>query len=143
MNNYEITYIISSKAPEEARDQLNADLEKHVSEMEGKIEHASAALRRQLAYPIQDEQAGFLRTLHVQLPPAEIKALRDWLKKHEHVLRTYVLQTSYREELGADVLKNLEEEAKKPVKKDEEEEKEVTMEDVEKGIEDALSEEVK
>ena len=109
MNSYEITYVISPKATEEAREQLNAELEKHVAEMEGKIEHASAALRRQLAYPILDEQAGFLRTLQIELNPAKVEDFRTWLKKQDHILRTTILNTPYREELAADTAKQLEE----------------------------------
>lgn len=144
MNTYEITYIVTSKANEEARDQLNSELEKHIGEMEGKVEYASAALRRQLAYPILDETAGFLRTINIHLDPASIHELQDWLKRNESVIRFTILNSPRREELGVDVIKQLEEQDKRAVKKtDDEPQKDVTMEDVERGIEEALTEEVK
>jgi ribosomal protein S6 len=142
MNEYEITYIISGKAADEARDQLNAEVDKRIADMEGKINHASATLRRQLAYDIKKEKTGFVRVLSVALAPANIAAVHAFLKKNESVLRFSILNTPYREELPANVLASLEDAIVKPKTATDKPAKEVTMEDVEKGIEEALTEDV-
>ena len=145
MNEYEITYIISGKAADEARDTLNSDVEKRIADLEGKINHASAALRRQLAYELNKEKTGFVRVLSVTLDPSKIADIHTLLKKNTNILRFAILNTPYREELPSDALTNLEEEASKAKAAKEapkEPAKEVTMEDVEKGIEDALTEDV-
>lgn len=141
MSEYEITYIVSAKAGDEGRDTLNTDFEKQLSTLEGKMEHSTAALRQQLAYPIKDERTAFVRTVQITLDPGKLAELHRFLTKNEYVLRFTVLNTPRREELPTDLLKELGEDApkrapRKPAKK-------VTMEDVEKGIEDALTEEIK
>lgn len=141
MSEYEITYIVSGKAGDEGRDRMNADFEKQLTDLEGKLEHGSAALRRQLAFPIKAEVTGFVRTVQITLDPSKLTELQQFLKKNEYVLRFTILNTPRREELPADLMKALEEESPKRVPK--KPAKEVTMEDVEKGIEDALTEEVK
>lgn len=143
MSEYEITYIIDGKASDEARDQLAADFERQVADIEGKIAHASAALRRQLAYPIKRERTGFLRVVNLTLDPSRLMSLQQFLSKHEHVLRFTVLNTPYREELPADVMRSVTEAAAKPRASAKKPAKKVTMEDVEKGIEEALTEDVK
>jgi len=141
MNEYEITYIINTKAGEEGRDSLNAEVEKKIADMEGKIEHASAALREQLAFPIQDQPAGFIRVMNIALDPAAISKLDLFFKKNKHILRYMILSTPRREELPGDLLQKLHEESGKS-RSAKKEDKEVSMQDVEKGIEDALSEDV-
>lgn len=141
MNEYEITYIVSTKTGDEGRDKVNADFEKHLGKLEGKMEHSTAALRRQLAYPIKDERTAFIRTVQITLDPGKLAELHRFLTKNEYVLRFTVLNTPRREELPAELLKGLGEEAPKRTPK--KLAKEVTMEDIEKGIEDALTEEIK
>jgi len=89
-----------------------------------------------------------LRSIQIELNPTKIDDIREMLKRHKNVLRFTILNTPKRDEVSAELLekaqqkpgqeqkKKTEEPAKKPAKK-------VTMEDVEKGIEEALSEEVK
>lgn len=141
MNEYEITYIVSGKTADEARDQLNTEVEKRIADLEGKITHASAALRRQLAYALNKEKTGFVRMINVTLDPGKISDMQTFLRKNDSILRFTILNTPYREELPSNVLTDLEEDAAKP-KVTTKEAKEVTMEDVEKGIEDALTEDV-
>lgn len=145
MNEYEITYIISGKAADETREALNTDVEKRIADLEGKITHASAALRQQLAYELNKEKTGFVRVLSIALEPSKIADIHALLKKNTNILRFAILNTPYREELPSNALSNLEDEAAKAKAEKESpkaEAKEVTMEDVEKGIEDALTEDV-
>ncbi|MBI1833372.1 MAG: 30S ribosomal protein S6 [Candidatus Andersenbacteria bacterium] len=146
MNTYEITYIISPKTVDEDRDKLNGELEEKISALEGKIERASAALRRQLSYPIAKERAGFLRTINVLIAPEKIADIHDWLKRNAGVLRFTILNTPPREAINADMIREMlttDKKALVPKATKKAEEKKVTMEDVEKGIEDVLTEEVK
>lgn len=145
MNEYEITYIISTKAGEEGRDAVNAEVEKKIADMEGKVEHASAALREQLAYPVHGNTAGFVRVVNITLDPSEAAKLNTFFKKHKDVLRYTILSTPRREALPGDLLQKLSDETNKArdaKRAEAAEEKEVTMQDVEKGIEEALSEDI-
>ncbi len=146
MNEYEITYLIDPQLDEEAREELNRSVDGKVTELSGTVSSSSPVLRRKLAYPVAKTHSAFLRTIHIQLDPEHIGMIQDMLKRHKSVLRFSILNTPQREDMEEKIMANLQEArasikkpgARKPVAK-----KEVTMAEVEKGIEEALSEEVK
>ncbi|MEX1112436.1 MAG: 30S ribosomal protein S6 [Candidatus Andersenbacteria bacterium] len=142
MNQYEITYLIDPQVNEEARTELNSAVDGKVNELKGKVSHSSPTLRHKLAYPIVKKQSAFMRSMHIELDPSEVAALHDFLKRNDSVMRFNLITTPYREGVSPEALKQKEETTKKkPMAK--KEAKEVTMADVEKGIEEALTEEVK
>lgn len=144
MNEYEITYLINPNVTEEARDELNAAVDKKIAELKGSITHAAPTLRRKLAYPVGNTNSAFLRALHVQLDPSHINDVQSMLKKTNGVLRVTILNTPFRKDLDAEFIEKVQTKSpNKKAKKASKPQKEVTMEDVEKGIEDALTEEVK
>lgn len=143
MNQYEITYLIDPQVNEEAREELNVAIDSKISELKGKVDNSKPTLRRKLAYPIDKKQSVFMRNMHIELDPAALADLREHLKKTNSILRVTILNTPLREGLSPETLKQRDEEAKQRKEAARKEQREVTMEDVEKGIEDALTEEVK
>ena len=145
MNQYEITYLINPNVTEEARDELNAAVDKKIAEFKGSITHSAPTLRRKLAYSIGKTNSAFLRAIHVELDPAHISDIQSMLKKNNGVIRVTILNTPFRKDLDAEFIERVQTKnpRKKNVKTAAEPQKEVTMEDVEKGIEEALTEEVK
>jgi len=147
MNQYEITYLVNPKTQETAREKLNQGVDTKISDLEGKLAHSSPTLRKNLGYAIQEERVAFVRTLQVELDPSKISDVQDMLKREKSILRFTILNTPKRQDAGTEILEKAQQKpGKEKMEKKEVEKKpakKVTMEDVEKGIEDALSEEVK
>lgn len=149
MSEYEITYVSNGTVAEEARVQLDAEVDDKIRALEGVINHASAHTPRRLFYPVKKQRSAGLRSLHVELASDKIEELQTFLKKHASILRAAILQTSHRPEVPQNIVEQLRGSrsrtatpvAKKAVRLTPA--KPVTEEDVEKGIEKALSEEVK
>ena len=148
MNTYEITYLSDPQLTEETRDELNNTVDKQITDVDGAVAHSSPSLRRKLAFPIKDKAFAFVRTMSVDLGPDKLEDVREYLKKHESIIRFTVLNTPKRSEVSAEVAEKFartkkDSRHKKKPREDRKPAKKVTMEDVEKGIEEALTEEVK
>lgn len=141
MPDYEITCLTDSQLTEEERGQLDGAIDAKVAELGGLTQYNSPHIRRRLAYPLSKQAAAFLRVIQVELPGEQIDVLRQFLKKQAGVLRATILQTPRRQEVAVDVLEPTP--SKQPAKAAAKPAKAVTMEEVEKGIEEALAEEVK
>ncbi|MGH7927893.1 MAG: 30S ribosomal protein S6 [Candidatus Binatia bacterium] len=141
---YEITYLITPQLTEEAREELMGRIGTHIEELGGKITHTSPALRRRLGYSIKNTNSAFIRTLHFELDSQQIMKLNRLLSKEEGVIRFTTLATPYREDVG-DNLEELQRlvRQRRETKDEKRPKKEVSMEEVEKGIEEALTEEIK
>lgn len=145
MREYEVTYLSDPQLNEEARAELDASVDSEVGQMKGQISHSAPNLRRRLLYPINKKLVGFSRTIQVTIDPNVIGELRTSLRKKSGLLRLMIINTPQRAEVPADIFTKASaslaegktaEAVKKPVRK-------VTMKEVEKGIEEALKEEVK
>jgi small subunit ribosomal protein S6 len=151
MNQYEITYISNPNLDESERAQLDSTIDAKITELSGNTIHTTSSLRRRLAYQIEKNTSGFLRYLHLELAPEHIATIQDWLRKENNVLRFSILATIKRPEVSAEItakyVQKKGDAKKKPVKAATRAKTKaaapVTMEDVEKGIEEALTEEVK
>lgn len=141
MSDYEITYLSNPQIAEEERGQLDAAIDGKVADLGGSISFNSPHTRRCLAYPVAKTTAAFLRMIQTELPGDQIDSLRQFLKKQAGVLRFTILNTPRRQEVPVDIMQ--EKVARQPVKAAAKPAKAVTMADVEKGIEEALTEEVK
>ncbi len=143
MSEYEITYHIDPQLDEAARDELNSTIDAEIVKESGKVVHGSNILRRKLAYEIDKKQSVFTRVVDIEIEPEYITNIHKSLQKNPSVLRFVILQTPRREDSGAKLMDQLKQSLGKgkPVVKGPA--KQVTMQDVEKGIEEALSEEVK
>lgn len=150
---YEITYLIDPKLSEDARGALCASFDEQITAAEGVITSAAPVLRKTLAYPIKHQNAAFIRAMQIEVDPAKIADLRSFLKKSESVMRLTILATAPRTRMSQELLEKHskrkgkaagnERPEKQKQTKAEVPEKEVTMQDVEKGIEEALITEVK
>lgn len=152
-NPYEITYLIDPKLSEEDRGGLNASVDEIIVGFSGTVLPGAPALRKRLAYKIQKQDSAFMRVISLELDPAKIADVQDFLKRAEGVMRFTILATPARTRMSQELLekhgRRAGKDAKKQTHKTEERnkapqiQKEVTMQDVEKGIEEALTEEVK
>lgn len=151
MSEYEITYVSDGTVAEEARVALDAEVDEKVRSLEGVINHATAHIPRRLFYPVKKQRTAGLRSLHVELATDKLADLQTFLKKHANILRSTTLRTPHRPEVSQTIVDQLRDRrsnrggspaAAKPAGRPMPA-KPVTEEDVEKGIEKALSEEVK
>lgn len=153
---YEITYLIDSKLSEEGRGALCASFDEQVAKAEGSIVSSAPVLRKNLAYPIKRQGAAFLRIMQIEVAPSKIADLQGFLKKAVGVMRLTIIATPPRTRMSQELLEKHAKRKGKPgnsrpekqprekvVEKSEKADKEVTMQDVEKGIEEALITEVK
>ena len=145
MNEYDITYITIPSLSEDDRGSIDAAIDTAIDQVQGNISFNSTPTRRRLAYPVQKQSVGFLRTIQASIDPAQIESLRTELKKTKGIIRFSILHTSRREEVSPAILDRASKEqtAPKKVVKDKEPAREVTMSEVESQIEKALEEEVK
>lgn len=145
MREYEVTYLIDPLLQEDTRDELNAAVDSKIAEVSGVLTSTTPSLRRNLGYTIRTARAAFVRTLNITITPDHIHDVRTYLQKAKGVLRFQILNTPKRQDVPADVVAKAMQKEKRgvPVKKETEREKKpVTMAEVEKGIEKALSEDV-
>lgn len=149
MSEYEITYVSDGTVAEEARVALDAEVDEKIRTLDGVISHASAHIPRRLFYPVKKQRSAGLRSLQIELASEKLAELQTFLKKHTNILRATVLRTAHRPEVPQNIVDQLRDKrsrgpasvAKKPARAVPA--KPVTEEEVEKGIEKALSEEVK
>ncbi len=156
LGQYEITYLITPTLTEEQRGVLCASFDEQITAHEGIIVSSTPVLRKTLAYPIANQSAAFIRALQIEIDPAKIAALQTFLKKSEPVMRLTILATPPRTRMSQELIeKHGKRKGKNAVGRPEKQlkenlptgrgkqTKEVTMQDVEKGIEEALTTEVK
>lgn len=145
MYEYEITYLIDPQTEEEGRDTLNSAVDAKINDLGGVIMHADPTTRRRLAYTVDKKTSAFIRSLQIQLEPANLKDIHDTLKRTQGVMRFTILNTPRRQHVAPELLARQPQKGTSTRKKEvaRVSKKKVSMEDVEKGIEEALSEEVK
>lgn len=143
MKEYEISYISSPSLTEDARAELDNAVTEDVEAAKGAISHDTPNTRRRLAYEIEKQTVGFVRTIQAGLSPEIVNELRDKIKKHKGILRVSILQTAKRQDVTPDMLEVAPKKTREENQKDQEPAKEISMEEVEEKIEEALEEEVK
>jgi len=99
-NTYELTYIISDQFSE-------AEVLKHVAEVKkllpnGKLIEEKAWGKRDLAYPIKKQKAGYYFTFIFQSEPSALHSLNQKLKLQEGVLRYLIVKTELPKEKMAE-----------------------------------------
>ena len=152
MNHYEISYISDPQLTDEQRGKLDASIDSAITNLKGTIEQSGESTRRRLAYEIDKKITGFLRLVNTELDWANIKKIHEMLKKEASVMRFTILATPRRTSAAAEVIEkyakkkdNKRSDSKRGSQnsKSSKSTKKVTMEEVEKGIDEALTEEVK
>ncbi len=151
-NQYEITYLIDPKLSEEDRGSVETSVDDLVAKLEGSTSAPTPTLRKKLAYDIKHNNSAFLRIVNIELQPSKVADIQDFLKREVKVLRFTILATAARKRISTELLekyskKSGKDKTGKPERRKAPESiapaKEVTAEAVEKGIESALTEEVK
>jgi ribosomal protein S6 len=149
---YEITYLIDPQLSEEDRGALETSIDDQITKLEGALQSSTPTLRKKLAYDIKRNNSAFLKVSNIELNPAHVAELQDFLQREAKVIRFTILATPARTRISQEILAKYSKHADKDKPKKPEQKKapqapasmkEVTMQDVEKGIEDALTEEVK
>lgn len=152
LNQYELTYLIDPRISEDDRTALNSAVDSHITDAKGSVTHEAPALRKKLAYKITKQDSAFMRIMNIEMPTDKVLEFTTFLKKAQGVMRQTLLATPARPRITPEVM---EKHAKKKgkggfAKHDKKKDipavkpaKQVTMKAVEKGIEEALTEEVK
>lgn len=149
---YEITYLIDPQLSEEDRGVLETSIDDLVVKLSGSVQASAPTLRKKLAYDIKRNNSAFLRITNIELDPAKITDIQDFLKREPKILRFTILATPVRKRISQELFAKYgkRSEKDKSGKPDHKKTvapitstKEVTMQAVEKGIEEALTEEVK
>ena len=150
MKHYELTYIISSGIKSEEAENLKKEVEVFVQSKGGVIVKSEKTVPQSLAYPIKKNSSGFFVTLEFQGEEKEIKELKEKLEKEKGILRHFIIvkkpikhmkerrtkkpQISQKE--SSDVFKEKpKKESFGPVQ-----DKEIKAEDIDKKLEEILSE---
>lgn len=149
MSDYEITYVSDGELADEARAQLDAEVDSRLQDLGAAVSFTAPHLPRRLFYPVRKKRAAGLRAIQADLASEKIAELQTFLKKLPGVLRFAILRTAYRPEVPQTILDQLRDrrgrEASAPTKRPARKTpaKPITDEVVAESIEKALSEEVK
>ncbi|MDA1169408.1 MAG: 30S ribosomal protein S6 [bacterium] len=148
---YEITYLLDPKLSEEDRGTLDTSIDELVAKHGGSVAPSAPTLRKKLAYDIKRNNSAFLRVVNIELDPAKIAAIKDVMKREVKMLRFTILATTQRKRITQEIFdkygkksdkdRSGKSDHRKPITPAAPQ-KEATMQEVEKGIEEALTQEV-
>ncbi|MEK7500084.1 MAG: 30S ribosomal protein S6 [Patescibacteria group bacterium] len=147
---YEITYLLDPKLSEEDRGALDTSIDELVVKHGGLNTSFAPTLRKKLAYDIKRNNSAFLRVINIELDPAKIADIKDFMKREIKILRFTILATMPRKRITQELFEKYGKKSDKDRSKPDHKKatpvaapvKEATMQDVEKGIEEALTQEV-
>ncbi len=91
MKPYELTYIISSEIKSEEAENLKKEFEVFVQEKGGVILKSEKTVPQSLAYPIKKHSSGYFVTLEFQITEDKIKEIKEKLEKDFHILRHFLI----------------------------------------------------
>ncbi len=145
MKPYELTYIISSGITSEDADNLKKDVESFVQSKGGVVLKSERTVPQILSYPIKRNSSGYFVTLEFQTEENTIKEIKEKLEKDEKILRHFLIikkpikQMKERRTRKAPAIPGFE--AKDTiVDKEKKKEPKVELEDIEKKLDEILSE---
>lgn len=87
MNKYELLYIISSAAEEEAREAIIKKFSDMVVADGGVVESIEKIGMKKFAYPIQDRTEGFYVLMNFESNPALLREMEKQMALTEHFVR--------------------------------------------------------
>jgi len=148
MKTYELLYMISSQISQEESDNVKKDFEAFVQSHNGVIVASEKKMPQPLAYPINGISSGYIVTATLQLPENTVKEISQKLEKNTHVLRHMItIKPVHREVKERRTRKPITEPAtpsespfKKPEEQDKKHEGKVQMDEMEKKLDEILSE---
>lgn len=144
MKEYEITYSVNPSLEEDKRAEIDAAVDAAVDERGGKISFNTESMRRKMMYPIQKQRVGFVRVVQAQVDPANIEEIRNTIRRLNGIMRVSILQTSQRGSVTPAIFEIPTKPSLEPKKAtDDKPAKEITDQEVEEKIEEALEETIK
>ena len=87
MNKYELLYIISSAAEEEAREAIIKKFSDMVVNDGGVVESIEKIGMKKFAYPIQDRNEGFYVLMNFESKPTLLREMEKQMALTEHFVR--------------------------------------------------------
>lgn len=134
---YELAFFLSSSISENEKEEKLNNILKLIEELKGTILETVPLELKALAYPIKKETSGYFGVVKFKLDGSLMEELNKQLKLLPEMLRFLIVK---KEEIKKPVpLKKMEKEKTK-VETKKEEEKEVSLEELEKKLEEILKE---
>lgn len=87
MKTYEVMLLVGGDLPEVEINKVLAEFNKELEAVKGKITFEDAWGRRELAYPIQNQEEGFYVVYKFTLDPKALVELESWLRLKKEILR--------------------------------------------------------
>lgn len=150
MKPYQLTYIISSHIVSEQVESLKKGVEDFVQKNGGSIIKSEKTIAQSLAYPIKKHSSGFFMTLEFNAEEKDIKDLKAELEKSPDILRHFIIVKRPAKIMKARRTRKLATDESKAKSKTEntevfkersvKEEKPVADEDIDKKLDEILSE---
>ena len=154
---YELTYIIPGNLSEDEHPKVQEKVNSLLKQVEAQITSTEDLGKKKLAYPIKHLRHGFYKTLTFYLEPTKLKEIENELKLEANILRFLVIRSHEKTEaeIAAEekaktsrvkdkiAEKTKEAKAEEKVKKEvKTEKKKVSLEDLDKKLDELLEEEV-
>lgn len=150
MKPYELTYIISSEITAEEAEAEAKNIESLIQDKEGIILKSEKPSPRTLAYPIKKQCSGFFGVLEFQLEPEHLGELKEKLQKDGKIIRHMLIiknpakiqkeRRTRKKPLIFPILVGAIEEEKKEKQKEKKINKKVELNEIEKKLDEILSE---
>jgi len=132
MQNYELTYLISSELTEDKAKELQNKVTTLIGGEGGILVEEAPILKRELAYLVKKQSQAYLATINFQLLPDKLINLEKKLKAENQILRYLILIK--RPIKGIKIGRPIVEPKIEKVKK----EKKVELKEIEKKLEEIL-----
>jgi len=139
--NYELSYLISSQASEEAWQEISRKINDFIQAKEGVVLESQLPQKISLAYPIRKENAAWLQITYFSLDASGIEDLQKKLKEEKGILRFLLLLkrpvkiSARRQRKSKEAMKKF---VSKEIKEGEAPQK-VELKEIEKKLEEILS----
>jgi len=153
LQHYELTFIIPGNLPEDQHPAVIEKVNSLLGQYQAQIVSQEDLGKRKFAYPIKHLRHGFYRTITLNLEPAKLKEIEKELKLDQNILRFLIIKThettekeiAAQKEVKAKRVKEKIAQASKQ-KEDQKEEKtkkqKVSLEDLDKKLDELLDDEV-
>ena len=157
LTHYELPYIIPGNVPEDEHPKILEKVNELLTKFEAEVTSNEDLGRRKFAYPINHLRHGFYHTLEFDLAASNVKKLEDEMKLDSNVLRFLIIKKRLvTEEEKKEEKKVIEKIAKTKIakvekkeadkekadKQQKEDKKKISLEDLDKKLDELLDEEV-
>jgi len=154
---YELTYIIPGNVPEDEHPKIVEKVNELLTKYEVTITSKEDLGKRKFAYPIKNLRHGFYHSIELDLEPLKVKPLEDDLKLDSQILRFLLIKKhllteeekkeakQIKEKILKTKIANVEKkevEKVKAEKKEKEDKRKVSLEDLDKKLDELLNEKV-